>query len=86
MYFNFKKSCSIDLKAVADEHYTKFIAVDVGGFGKQSDGGTLQTSEQYRVLTKRKLEIPEPSYLPNINVKAPFVFVWVKPILCYLSY
>lgn len=52
MYFNFKKSCSIDLKAVADEHYTKFIAVDVGGFGKQSDGGTLQASEQYRVLTK----------------------------------
>lgn len=85
MYFNYKKFFSIVLQAVADAHY-KFIAVDVGGFGKQSDGGTLQASDLYSVLTKGKLEIPEPSYLPNTNVKAPYVFVGDEayPLLPFL--
>lgn len=85
MYFNYKKFFSIVLQAVADAHY-KFIAVDVGGFGKQSDAGTLQASDLYSVLTKGKLEIPEPSYLPNTNVKAPYVFVGDEayPLLPFL--
>lgn len=42
---------------------------------ESSDGGTPQSPELYSVLTKSKLAILEPSYLPNTNVKAPYVFV-----------
>lgn len=40
MYFNYKKTFSIVLQGVADDHY-KFLFIDVGGFGKQSDGEPL---------------------------------------------
>lgn len=76
---------SIVFQTVADAHY-KFIAADIGGFGKQSDCGTPQAPELHSVLTKRNLEIPDPSYLPNTNVKAPYVFVGMKPIHFHLSY
>lgn len=62
---------------MADAHY-KFTTVDVGGYGKQGDGGTFQASELYKVLAEKKIEIPEPSFLPNTHDKAPYVFVGDK--------
>ena len=74
MYYNYKSYFSIVLQAVADAHY-KFTTVDVGGYGKQSDGGTFKASELYKVLKEKIIEIPEPTFLPNTGVKAPYVFV-----------
>ena len=70
MYYNYKTYFSIVLQAVADAHY-RFTTVDVGGYGKQSDGGTFQASELYRGLAEKKLKFPEPSFLPNTHVKSP---------------
>lgn len=82
---NYKKFFSIVLQAVADARY-KFITVDVGGYGKQSDGGTFQASEMYRALKEKKLQFPEPSFLPGTQVKAPYVFVGDEayPLLPFL--
>nr|CAI5847185.1 unnamed protein product [Callosobruchus analis] len=85
MYYNYKSFYSVVLQGVADANY-KFIAVDVGGYGKQSDGGTFQASDFYEFLTRNYLTLPEPSYLPQTNTKAPFVFISDEayPLLLYL--
>uniref|UniRef100_A0A0K8U346 Putative nuclease HARBI1 n=1 Tax=Bactrocera latifrons TaxID=174628 RepID=A0A0K8U346_BACLA len=40
IYYNYKHFFSIVLQGIADAN-CKFIAVEVGGYGKQSDGGTF---------------------------------------------
>lgn len=52
------------LQAVADANY-KYLMVEVGGYGKQSDGGTFRASDLYQFLNERELDIPLPAYLPN---------------------
>lgn len=74
MYFNYKQYFSIVLQGVADDHY-KFLFVDVGGFGKQSDGGTFRASDLGRLLEQNKLGIPGEKCLPNSNIKVPHVFI-----------
>lgn len=85
MFFNYKKYFSVVLQAVVDANY-QFIAIDVGGYGKQSDGGTFQASDFYKFLNSRNIEIPEPECLPGTDVKAPYVFLGDEayPLLPYL--
>jgi hypothetical protein len=44
MFYNYEHFFSIVLQGVADAKY-RFITVYVGGYGKQSDGGTFQASD-----------------------------------------
>lgn len=74
MFYNYKKFFSIVLQAVVDAN-CRFIIIDVGGYGKQSDGGTFQASDLYRGIISGKLQIPEPANLPQTDMVAPFVFV-----------
>ena len=74
MFFNYKKFFSVVLQGVVDAKY-KFISIDVGGYGKQSDGGTFHASKLYACLRDKTLEIPEPNFLPGTEVTAPYVFV-----------
>lgn len=85
MFYNYKKYFSIVLQAAVDAHY-RFIVIDVGGYGKQSDGGTFHASDLYRALIEKRLQLPEPSPLPHSNVVAPFVFIADEayPLLPYL--
>nr|CAI5855158.1 unnamed protein product [Callosobruchus analis] len=57
-----------------DDHY-RFISIDVGGYGKQSDGGTFQASKLSKLLEKNKLGITKVKKLPNSNDKLPHVFI-----------
>ncbi|GFS11487.1 protein ANTAGONIST OF LIKE HETEROCHROMATIN PROTEIN 1 [Elysia marginata] len=72
--FNYKKFFSVILQGVSDAKY-RFINIDVGGYGKQSDGGTFHASELYRALTDGKINLPRPSVLPQTDVIAPHVLI-----------
>lgn len=74
MFFNYKKYFSVVLQGVVDAQY-RFIVIDVGGYGKQSDGGTFQASDFYHALKDKKLVLPDPAPLPQSNVVVPYVFV-----------
>ncbi|KAL1471653.1 hypothetical protein MTO96_039812 [Rhipicephalus appendiculatus] len=53
----------------------KFVIVDVGAYGKQSDGGVLEQSKFGRRLEEGKLHLPRDLALPNTSHSAPCVFV-----------
>lgn len=65
---------SIVLLAVVDCNY-KFVMVDVGAYGKQSDGGVLEQSKFGKRLQQGKLQLPKDLHLPNTRLPAPCVFV-----------
>lgn len=74
LYFNYKKTFSIVLLALVDAQY-KFVAVDIGAYGKNSDGGILSNSNLGKALEKNKLNIPNEQYLPSTNEKLPLVVI-----------
>ncbi|KAL1437654.1 hypothetical protein MTO96_048735 [Rhipicephalus appendiculatus] len=65
---------SIVLMTVCDSDL-KFVVVDVGAFGRQSDGGTLGVSRFGKCLEDGKLGLPAPETLPSTNTQALHVFV-----------
>ena len=64
MYHNYKGFCSIVLMALVDADY-KFMWIDVGGFGSQSDAQIYNQSELKECLEDGSIELPPPSPLPN---------------------
>lgn len=84
-YFNYKNYYSLVLQGVADANL-KFVAVDVGAYGRQSDGGVFRYSALYRNLQNQHLKLPADSYLPNSNLKVPHVLIWDEayPFCTYL--
>jgi len=73
-HYNYKHYFSIVLLAVVDSDY-KFIYVDVGSFGKDSDSTIFKNSSFGTLLANESLHIPRPSQLPNTNETVPYVFV-----------
>ncbi|XP_046682066.1 putative nuclease HARBI1 [Homalodisca vitripennis] len=57
-YYNYKKTHSIVLMAVANAH-CEFIYCDVGTNGRISDGGVLNNTIFYEKLINKQLNIPE---------------------------
>lgn len=73
-FFNYKKTFSIVLLALVDAHY-RFIAVDIGGYGRNSDGGLFTISNLGKALEKNKLNVPKDNALPNTQTIMPYVIV-----------
>lgn len=74
MYFNYKKHFSIVLQGLVDANY-KFTSIDVGNYGKQSDGGTFRSSGLFLKLSTGELKIPNDKPLPNSNITVPYVII-----------
>ncbi|XP_065084914.1 uncharacterized protein LOC135707109 [Ochlerotatus camptorhynchus] len=74
MFYNYKHYFSIVLQGVADAN-CKFISVEVGGYGKQSDGGTFNASTLFKLMETGALNIPQDAYLPGTNTSMPYVFL-----------
>lgn len=73
MFYNYKKYFSLVLQGVADAN-CKFITIEVGGYGKQSDGGTFSSSQLYQQLKNRQF-LPADTQLPDSDVLVPYVLV-----------
>ncbi|KAL4153124.1 hypothetical protein QTP88_000957 [Uroleucon formosanum] len=74
MYFNYKQYFSIVLMAIADANY-RFLMIDVGAYGKDSDGSVMSNSNFYRRIENGSLKLPNETKLPNSNILTPFVFI-----------
>jgi len=85
MYYNYKKTFSIVLMALVDAHY-KFIAVDIGAYGRNSDGGIFSNSNFGKALERNKLNIPDGKPLPGTSEKSPFTMIGDEafPLKTYL--
>lgn len=74
MYFNYLKYFSVVLQAVADAD-KKFITIEIGGRGKQSDGGTFAASTIFQLLESGQFNVPEPKALPETDTILPHVLI-----------
>lgn len=85
LYFNYKKFFSVVLLALVDANY-KFIYVNVGDLGKNSDAGIYSRSNLAARLEANTLNIPEPKALPGTRVLQPHVIVGDEafPLKTYL--
>lgn len=75
LFHNYKNYFSVVLLAVADADY-KFIYIDVGAFGKDSDSTIFQKSDFYKKLANDELKIPKSQPLPGTDgPRMPYTFV-----------
>lgn len=62
------------LQGVADAD-KKFITIEVGAKGKQSDGGIFAASTLFQLLNKNKFNVPPNKELPGTIIKLPHVLI-----------
>ncbi|VEN60179.1 unnamed protein product [Callosobruchus maculatus] len=74
MFFNYKKTCSIILLAVFDASY-KFTLIDVGAYGKNSDGGVFSRCSFGKRFFNGDLDFPPDKPLPGTTTPIPHVLV-----------
>lgn len=74
LFFNYKKTFSIVLLAMVDPNY-RFIAVDVGSYGKNSDGGIFFDSCIGKALESNTFNMPADRPLIEGTEPMPYVIV-----------
>ena len=70
LFFNYKGTFSLVLMALVDANY-KFIFVDTGEYGSNSDGSTFKNSNFGQSFLNGELSIPPPKMLPNFPEGGP---------------
>lgn len=85
MYRNYKSFFSIVLQAVVDANY-RFIAIDIGAYGKESDGGIFSHSNLSIQLENGGLNAHSLRKLPGTDIALPHVLVGDEayPLKTYL--
>ena len=85
MYYNYKHYYSIVLQGHADARY-RFITIDVGAYGKQSDCVIFHHSSLNQLLSSNNFNMPHAKKLPLSDVELPFVILGDEayPLLSYL--
>ena len=76
LFHNYKGTYSIVLLAVVDYDY-RFRVIDVGSYGRSSDGGTLANSAFGQALKSGTLDLPEDCPIPAAEGLGPMPHVFV---------
>jgi hypothetical protein len=77
LYFNYKGTFSIVMMALVDASY-KFICVDIGSYGRQSDAGIFANSNLGQALMPpNSLNLPDDAHIEGVEQlgKLPYVVV-----------
>lgn len=84
-HFNYLKYFSLVLQGVADAD-KKFLTIEVGARGKQSDGGTFASSTLFNLIDNNNFNVPPEKNLPGTNLKVPHVLIGDEayPLKIYL--
>ncbi|XP_048011495.1 uncharacterized protein LOC125245091 [Megalobrama amblycephala] len=75
-FHNYKGTFSIVLLAVVDAH-SRFRVIDVGGYGRTSDGGILANSAFGQALRSGTLHLPPDHPIPGVDHRGPQPHVFV---------
>ena len=75
-FYNYKGTFSLVLLAVVDAEYC-FRVIDVGGYGRTSDGGILANSAFGAALQSGTLQLPADLPLPGADHRGPQPHVFV---------
>ncbi|CAK9291812.1 unnamed protein product [Gordionus sp. m RMFG-2023] len=73
-FYNYKHFFSVVLQGIVDAK-GKFITVDVGSFGSESDGGVFANSKIYKMIENGEIQLPPSKKLPNSSLLFPHFFV-----------
>ncbi|KDR15172.1 hypothetical protein L798_11065, partial [Zootermopsis nevadensis] len=84
-FYNYKQFFPIVLQGVCNANY-KFVCVDIGWHGKQSDGGTFAASSLYISLENGSSKLPQNANLSQTDVSLPHVLLGhgAYPLKTYL--
>ena len=74
MYFNYKRTFSIVLMALADSN-CRFTMIDVGAAGSDGDSYIFRNSALGVQFMNNSLPLPKPKCLPGSKILAPFILV-----------
>lgn len=70
LYHNYKKYFSIVLMAIVDADY-KFLTINVGAQGSESDGGIFRFSGMHAMFEENTVNLPQPEPLPDGDPTVP---------------
>lgn len=73
-YFNYKNSHSIVLLGICDANYL-FTFIDIGAYGRRSDGGVFKDSLMGQKFNEKKMNLPESKPLTVDGMPLPYVLV-----------
>ena len=75
LFHNYKNYFSVVLLAIAGAIY-KFIYIDDGAFGKDSDSSIFERTDFYKKLENNELDIPKGQPLPGtVGPNMPYTFI-----------
>jgi len=72
LFFNYKDYFSTVLLAMVDANY-KFVAIDVGSYGREGDSGIFLKSTMGQQILNDVFKFPEDSALPGTDIIVPHV-------------
>nr|CAH7735675.1 unnamed protein product [Callosobruchus chinensis] len=73
-HYNYKGFFSVVLQALVDAHY-KFLSVDVGAYGRQSDSGVFSESNLFQHMETGSFTFPQPRQIPGSTMTLPYVIL-----------
>ena len=76
LYYNYKGTFSMVLLALVDAQY-KFICIDIGSYGRNSDGGIFSHSSLGKALSRNLLTLPPNEAIDGAEELGPLPYVIV---------